>query len=119
MQAHALIGQKGIGEVAAILLRARALISVNTGIMHLRAILGTPTISINGPTSADRWDPVGERVSNVCLSDGGGGFLDLGFEYRGRHEDVMSKISVLDVKLAVDRLLAAHGKSTDVVLQKA
>jgi hypothetical protein len=43
-------------------------------------------------------------VANVCPSDGSGGFLDLGFEYRGRLTDVMGKISVTDVMLAVNQL---------------
>ena len=102
--AQVLIGRKGIGEVARVLMHAKMLVSVNTGIMHLGAIVGTPTISINGPTSADRWGPVGPRVANVCPPDGSGGFLDLGFEYRGRTTDVMSKISVADVMLAVHQL---------------
>jgi heptosyltransferase III len=99
-----LVGRNGIGEVASVLKRARMLISVNTGIMHLGAIIGTPTISINGPTSAKRWGPVGPRVANVCPPDGSGGFLDLGFEYSGRPTDVMLKISVADVMIAVKQL---------------
>jgi heptosyltransferase III len=99
-----LIGRKGIGEVARVLMHAKMLVSVNTGIMHLGAIVGTPTISINGPTSADRWGPVGPNVANVCPPDGSGGFLDLGFEYHGRSADVMAKISVAEVMLAVNQL---------------
>jgi len=99
-----LIGRAGIGEIACVLKRAKMLISVNTGIMHLGAIVGTPTIAINGPTSADRWGPVGARVANVCPPDGSGGFLDLGFEYRGRPTDVMNRISVADVMRAVRQL---------------
>ena len=103
---HILIGRTGIGEVASVLKRAKMLISVNTGIMHLGAIVGTPTISINGPTSAERWGPIGPRVANVCPSDGSGGFLDLGFEYRGKPADVMDRISVADVMRAVKQLRA-------------
>jgi ADP-heptose:LPS heptosyltransferase len=99
-----LIGRKGIAEVAHVLKHAKMLVSVNTGIMQLGAIVGTTTISINGLTSADRWGPVGPRVANVCPFDGRGGFLDLGFEYRGRTTDVMSNISVADVMLAVHQL---------------
>lgn len=103
-QVQILIGRKGISEVAAVLKHAKMLVSVNTGIMHLGAILGTPTISINGPTSAHRWGPVGPNVANVCPPDGSGGFLDLGFEYHGHLTDVMSKISVADVIFAVNQL---------------
>ena len=98
------IGRGGLGEVARLLKHAQMLISVNTGIMHLGAILGVPTISLNGPTAAHRWGPRGPRVANVCPSDGSGGFLDLGFEYRGHPGGVMEKISVDDVLKAVRRL---------------
>ena len=86
--------------------QAEMLISVNTGIMHLGAILGVPTVALNGPNSAHRWGPVGTRVANVRTSDGSGGFLDLGFEFRGRN--VMVNISVEDVMVAVSQLLPVH-----------
>jgi heptosyltransferase-3 len=104
IQVQALIGQDGITGVARVLKHAEMLISVNTGIMHLGAILGVPTVCINGPTALHRWGPVGPRVANVCPSDGSGGFLDLGFEYRGRSTDTMNKISVSDVMCAVHQL---------------
>jgi ADP-heptose:LPS heptosyltransferase len=103
--AEPFIGRSGIGEVAQLLMQANLLVSVNTGIMHLGAIAGAPTISINGPTSSVRWGPVGPKVANVVPHDGSGGYLDLGFEYRGHTENVMEKISVADVVSAVVRLL--------------
>lgn len=97
-----LIGRQRLEEVAMTLERAEMLISVNTGIMHLGAILGVPTIALNGPTSEHRWGPVGPRIANVPTSDGSGGFLDLGFEFRQRN--VMGKISVDAVLEAVELL---------------
>jgi heptosyltransferase I len=102
--AEVLIGRNGISEIARVLIHAEMLISVNTGIMHLGAILGVPTVSINGPTAVHRWGPIGPRVANVCPPDGSGGFLDLGFEYGGHAENVMEKISVDDVMRAVHQL---------------
>jgi ADP-heptose:LPS heptosyltransferase len=114
--AEILIGRDGIGEIARVLNHAEMLVSVNTGIMHLGAILGVPTVAINGPTAVHRWGPIGPRVANVTPSDGSGGFLDLGFEYSGHAESVMEKISVEDVMQAVQQLNclsvdpnAAHG----------
>jgi ADP-heptose:LPS heptosyltransferase len=105
--AQILIGRNGISEIARALSHAEMLVSVNTGIMHLGAILGVPTISINGPTAVHRWGPIGPRVANVCPPDGSGGFLDLGFEYRGHSENEMEKISVDDVMKAVQQLCGA------------
>jgi heptosyltransferase I len=102
--AEVLIGRNGISEIARVLIHAEMLVSVNTGIMHLGAILGVPTVAINGPTAVHRWGPIGPRVANVCPPDGSGGFLDLGFEYRGHLDNVMDKISVDDVMQAVQQL---------------
>jgi ADP-heptose:LPS heptosyltransferase len=102
--AEILIGCEGIGEIARVLRHVEMLVSVNTGIMHLGAILGVPTVALNGPTAVDRWGPIGPRVANLCPSDGSGGFLDLGFEYRGHRENVMEKISVTDVVEAAQQL---------------
>lgn len=99
-----MIGRNGIDEIARVLIHAEMLVSVNTGIMHLGAILGVPTVSINGPTAAHRWGPMGPRVANVCPPDGSGGFLDLGFEYGGHAENVMERISVDDVMRGVQQL---------------
>jgi heptosyltransferase-3 len=43
----------------AVLSRARAFISGDTGPMHFAAGLGVPTVAIFGPTSASRWGPLG------------------------------------------------------------
>ncbi|MGA3081110.1 MAG: glycosyltransferase family 9 protein, partial [Terracidiphilus sp.] len=102
--AEVIIGRDGIAEIARVLTHAEMLVSVNTGIMHLGAILGVPTVALNGPTATHRWGPLGPRVVNVCPPDGSGGFLDLGFEYRGHSKNVMEKISVDDVMQAVQRL---------------
>ena len=99
-----LVGRVGLGEIARVLTHAEMLVSVNTGIMHLGAILGVPTVSINGPTAAHRWGAVGPRVANVCPCDGSGGFLDLGFEFRGHPRDTMQKILVEDVLRAIRSL---------------
>jgi heptosyltransferase III len=104
LPAKILVGRDGLGEIARVLTHAEMLVSVNTGIMHLGAILGVPTVSINGPTAAHRWGAVGPRVANVCPADGSGGFLDLGFEFRGHARDTMQKILVEDVLRAIRSL---------------
>lgn len=56
-------------------------------------------------------------MANVCPPDGGGGFLDLGFEYRGHPADVMSKISVDDVMRAVQQLSHVPQRDEIAVVQ--
>jgi len=44
----------------AVLARARAFVSGDTGPLHFAAGLGVPTVSLFGPTSPARWAPIGE-----------------------------------------------------------
>ena len=99
------VGKTGLSSVANLLSRASLLISVNTGIMHLGAVLGTPTVGINGPNAQLRWGPVGPRAIGIDTPDGSGGFLHLGFEFDGNPTDTMKRISTQQVLDAARILL--------------
>jgi heptosyltransferase III len=93
-QMVSLAGRFRVPELINILAAARCVISVNTGVMHLAAAVGVPTIALNGPTSSLRWGPIGPKA--VCIDSDlpGCGYLDLGFEYAGQRTDCMFGISV-------------------------
>jgi ADP-heptose:LPS heptosyltransferase len=89
-----LSGKVSLKEFAAVLVRAKACVSVNTGIAHLSASLGRPTIALNGPTNSKRWGIRGLNAINVDVSEReGGAFLNLGFEYPKDCNYIMDKIS--------------------------
>jgi ADP-heptose:LPS heptosyltransferase len=98
-------GRRSLAEVAVLLERAALVVSVNTGVMHMAAVLGAPTVSLNGPTSARRWGPVGPRVRSVDSVLPGCGFLSLGWEYAGRRTDCMLGVKVDAVVAAARELL--------------
>ena len=54
-----------LADYAALLQRAALVVANDTGPAHIAAALGTPTISVLGPTYADRWAPWGSRVTVV------------------------------------------------------
>jgi ADP-heptose:LPS heptosyltransferase len=87
-------GRYRLDEVIDLIGSAKCVVSVNTGLMHLAAAVGVPTVGLNGPTSAKRWGPIGPNV--VCINSDlpGCGYLNLGFEYDGRRTDCMRGISV-------------------------
>lgn len=91
----------GLNSLIEVLKVARMVVSVNTGIMHLSAILGAPTICLNGPNSNLRWGPVGPRCVGLDSPGTGCGFLHLGFEFDGNNIDCMERISADDVLQAV------------------
>jgi lipopolysaccharide heptosyltransferase III len=98
-------GRYALAELVGLLRRASCIVSVNTGVMHLAAASGAPTVALNGPTSEARWGPVGERTRSVNADLPGCGYLNLGFEYDRGRTDCMRAISVDRVADAVFDLL--------------
>lgn len=72
--------------------RLTATVANDSGIGHLMAAIGTPLLSLFGPSDAARWAPFGERCIIVRAQDFGG--------------ETMEAIPVDAVSDAVDRLLA-------------
>jgi ADP-heptose:LPS heptosyltransferase len=88
------------------LVHAAGVVSVNTGVMHVAAAAGAPTIALNGPTSGRRWGPVGPHTRCVASPMVPEGYLDLGFERDDRYRDCMAAITVDAVLAAWDDLQA-------------
>jgi heptosyltransferase III len=95
--------EQDLGNLAATLRKADLVVSVNTGIMHLAAIAGAPTVGLNGPTATHRFGPLGPQAISVAPREGGG-FLHFGFEFDNKPVDSMNRISVDDVYAAVCRI---------------
>jgi heptosyltransferase III len=98
-------GRYSLAEFAALAQAARVVVSVNTGAMHVAALAGAPTVSLEGPVPVHRWGPLGPRVRSVVAEGAGCGYLNLGFEYAGRRDDCMDAVAVPAVVGAIDQLL--------------
>lgn len=61
--AAAMLEGADLGIYAALLSRAALVVANDTGPAHMAAALGTPLISVLGPTTAERWQPWGPQVS--------------------------------------------------------
>ena len=91
-------GTASLRQTAVLLARAAGVVSVNTGIMHLAALVNAPLVALHGPTNPKRWGPINPNA--IILGPGpeeGGAFLNLGFEYPVSPPDCMDKISVAEV----------------------
>ena len=88
---------------------ATGVVSVNTGVMHVAAALGVPTVALNGPTSGTRWGPRGPFTRCVASPVVPDGYLDLGFERDERYRDCMAAISVDRVMTAWDEVVGEAG----------
>jgi ADP-heptose:LPS heptosyltransferase len=104
LHAQFFIGHDGLNSLSRLLQRADLVVSVNTGVMHLAAIAGAPTVSINGPNSNRRWGPVGPHAFGVESPGEGCGYLHLGFDSDGKPTDCMQRISVDSVFAATENV---------------
>jgi ADP-heptose:LPS heptosyltransferase len=64
-----LVGSLSVSEAAACLARCTIFIGNDSGLMHLSAAAGTPTLGLFGPTPASEYAPSG-RCTAVALADG-------------------------------------------------
>lgn len=62
-----LTGRTTLKELAHVIKKARAFVAGDTGPMHLAAAIGTPVISLFGPTDPKRNGPYGNGVMNTVL----------------------------------------------------
>jgi ADP-heptose:LPS heptosyltransferase len=63
--------------LGALLARAGLYVGNDSGVTHLAAATGAPTLALFGPTSAETWGPDGPRVEAVSSPDGTMEGLDL------------------------------------------
>jgi heptosyltransferase-3 len=61
-----LVGTLSLPEAAAVLQRAALFVGNDSGLMHLSAAAGAPTIGLFGPTDATIYRPVGRRAIGVA-----------------------------------------------------
>jgi heptosyltransferase III len=72
-----LVGSLAIPEAAALLARCDLFVGNDSGLMHLAAAAGAPTLGLFGPTPASEYAPVGRRAAAV-LARGAPGAAPMG-----------------------------------------
>ncbi|WP_135467273.1 glycosyltransferase family 9 protein [Crenalkalicoccus roseus] len=61
-----LTGRLSLPEAAAVLARCALFVGNDSGLMHLAAAAGAPTLGLFGPTSAEEYAPAGRRAAFVA-----------------------------------------------------
>ena len=64
-----LSGELDLLSLAALLQRARLLVTIDSAPMHLAAALGTPQVALFGPTNPFHWRPRGDARHRFCRPD--------------------------------------------------
>lgn len=91
-------------EFGALCRRAALFVGSDTGPMHLAAAVGTPTISMHGPSRADWCGAYGRDNLRMQVRYEAGSSL----ERRRADDSAMRAITVDMVKHACDQLLGLH-----------
>ncbi len=65
-----LVGKTGIKDAGAILEKGKVLLTIDSGLMHLASLVGTPVVAVFGPGNPLRWHPL--TRGPVRLFSGGG-----------------------------------------------
>ncbi len=102
---HSIAGKYNLAETCSILKDASLLVSVNTGIMHLGAAMGTKIVALNGPTSVKRWGAISDKAISLSPQGHECGYLNYGFEYHLSRVNCMELITVKEVFSAVEKQL--------------
>lgn len=64
-RAPALLVNRPLPVVAAVLRHARVFLGNDSGLAHLAGVLGVPTLALFGPTDPRQWRPLGPRVRTL------------------------------------------------------
>jgi heptosyltransferase-3 len=98
-----LIGRTGLLVAAAVLRRCALFIGNDTGLMHIAAASGAPTLGLFGPSPIDQYAPWGSRTAVVRTADPPEAMFPRGFDHRNT-DTLMDSLSVDAVEVAVHQL---------------
>jgi heptosyltransferase-3 len=87
-------GKFSLSETLGLITKSKALVSVNTGIMHLASMVDIPIVALDGPSDYLRWGPITKRYKVLHPEKGPKRYLNLGFEYPKKPIYNMNQISV-------------------------
>jgi heptosyltransferase III len=99
-----LVGRVDLLTASAVLRRAALFVGNDSGLMHLAAASGTPTLGLFGPSPAARYAPWGPRAAIAATSLSPAQLLGPGFDHRTT-DTLMDSLSVEAVEAAARGLI--------------
>ncbi|HEY1258889.1 MAG TPA: glycosyltransferase family 9 protein [Stellaceae bacterium] len=100
-----LVGRVDLLTAAAVMRRCALFIGNDTGLMHIAAAAGAPTLGLFGPSPVDQYAPWGPRTAFVRSTDTPEMMFGPGFDHRTT-DTLMDGLSVDAVEAAACRLLS-------------
>jgi ADP-heptose:LPS heptosyltransferase len=103
-----LVGKLDLLTAAAALRRCALFIGNDTGLMHIAAAVGTPTLGLFGPSPIEQYAPWGSRTAVARTADAPGTMFPPGFDHRTT-DTLMDSLSVEAAETAVYQLWLRPG----------
>jgi lipopolysaccharide heptosyltransferase II len=104
---HNVAGRLSLAETAELLATSTAVVSVDTGIMHLAAALNCRLVALFGATSPKRWGPLNARARTLSSARDCSPCVSLGLEQGCGTNLCMSELTPEAVLRELDALIAA------------
>jgi len=98
-----LVGKVDLLTAAAVLRRCSLFIGNDTGLMHVAAAAGTPTLGLFGPSPTDQYAPWGQHARSVRSADSPDAMFGPGFDHRTT-DTLMDGLSVDAAEAAARQL---------------
>ncbi len=110
-RAFSLCGRMSLPELSGVIERARLIVSVDTGVMHLAAALQAPLVALHGPTKPERWGPISPNAQALLSPHPAAGYIQFGYEDHPDAAAVMAALAPERVIATVEAKLAEAGKA--------
>ena len=98
-------GDCTLEQSASLIERAKLMVCSNTGILHISACVGTPTIGLHGPTNPVKWGAYNKFAVTIQSDKFCSPCLYLGHDYGCKNPTCMLHITVDEVYMAVRKIL--------------
>src|SRR5215471_9200625 len=98
-----LVGKVDLNTAVAVLRRCAMFVGNDTGLMHMAAAAGTPTLGLFGPSPSEKYAPWGERAALVRSAEPPEAMFGPGFDHRTT-DTLMDGLSVDAAEAAACRL---------------
>jgi len=93
-QAFSLCGKLNLAGLMTVLEKARLVISVDTGVLHIASAVNARLIGLHGPSRSMRWGARNKQAASIDSPHPCSGYMIFGFEQHQRELEIMPRITV-------------------------
>jgi heptosyltransferase I len=112
-----LAGRLNMAELCHVMMRARLLITIDTGVAHLAGALNVPVVGLHGPTRFERWGSYSAHATGLNSPHPASGYINYGFESHPEGDEIMASLTVDSVFDAITKKLDESADASSNAIQ--